>query len=111
MSSTWTSRPSTWCTSAPSSARSIRTRAPRYGRRLPELVRPGGVLAGYFELGERRGGPPYEITREDLDALLTPAFALETDQPSDRADAGVRERAVDGLATPRLKDAGRTAGV
>ena len=55
---------------------------PTYGRRLPELVRPGGVLAGYFELGDRRGGPPYEITRDDLDGLLTPAFELEIDQPS-----------------------------
>ncbi len=53
-----------------------------YGRRMPELVAPGGVLAGYFDIGERRGGPPYEITREDLDALLAPAFTLETDEPS-----------------------------
>jgi Thiopurine S-methyltransferase (TPMT) len=55
---------------------------PTYGRRLPDLVRPGGALAGYFEVGDARGGPPYEITRDDLDGLLTPAFELETDRPS-----------------------------
>jgi hypothetical protein len=53
-----------------------------YSRRLPGLVRPGGTLTGYFEIGERRGGPPYEITRDDLHALLEPAFELETDRPS-----------------------------
>ena len=53
-----------------------------YGRRMPELVRPGGLLVGYFEIGEARGGPPYEITRDDLEALLAPAFVLETDRPS-----------------------------
>ncbi len=58
-----------------------RTRA-TYGRRIAELVRPGGLLAGYFEIGEKRGGPPYEIVRSELDALLDPAFALETDLPA-----------------------------
>ncbi len=53
-----------------------------YRLRMPDLVRPGGMLAGYFEIGDRRGGPPYEITRDDLDALLRPAFELETDEPS-----------------------------
>lgn len=53
-----------------------------YGRRMPELVRAGGALVGYFEVGKRRGGPPYEIAREDLHALLAPAFTLETDRPS-----------------------------
>jgi hypothetical protein len=58
-----------------------RTR-PAYGRRMAELVRPGGLLVGYFEVGEGRGGPPYEIVRAELDALLVPAFELETDRPS-----------------------------
>ena len=58
-----------------------RTR-PTYGRRLPELVRPGGRLVGYFDVGEGRGGPPYEIVRSNLDALLGPAFQLELDEPS-----------------------------
>lgn len=60
-----------------------RTRS-AYGPRMAELVRPGGRLVGYFEVGERRGGPPYEIEQADLDALLGPAFELETDMPSRR---------------------------
>ncbi len=59
-----------------------RTR-PSYGRRLPELVRHGGLLVGYFQVGEGRGGPPYDIVRADLEALLQPAFELETDRPSE----------------------------
>jgi thiopurine S-methyltransferase len=58
-----------------------RTR-PTYGRRMPELVRPGGLLVGYFEVGDKRGGPPYDIVRDDLDALLQPAFSLEIDRVS-----------------------------
>jgi thiopurine S-methyltransferase len=58
-----------------------RTR-PTYGRRMAELVRPAGRMLGYFEIGEGRGGPPYDIVRAELEALLEPAFTLETDQPS-----------------------------
>ena len=47
-----------------------------WGERMAELVRAGGVLAGffYFDAGER--GPPFPLhTPAELDALLSPAFA------------------------------------
>ena len=59
-----------------------RTRA-TYGRRMPELVRPGGLLVGYFQVGDKRGGPPYDILPDDLEALLEPAFSLEIDRAAE----------------------------
>lgn len=47
-----------------------------WARRVAGLLPPGGLLAGYFYFGEQPKGPPYGIRREQLDALLTPAFAL-----------------------------------
>lgn len=46
-----------------------------WSRRMGELVAPGGELAGffYFDAGDR--GPPFPLhSRDELDALLAPAF-------------------------------------
>jgi SAM-dependent methyltransferase len=46
-----------------------------WGRRVAQLVRPGGVLAGYFffDAGER--GPPFPLhSQDELAALLAPSF-------------------------------------
>jgi SAM-dependent methyltransferase len=51
-----------------------------WGERMAELVRAGGVLAGffYFDAGER--GPPFALhAQAELDALLTPAFVRAED--------------------------------
>lgn len=48
---------------------------PAWGRRVAELVEPGGQLVGYFffDAGER--GPPFPLHgQSELDALLAPAF-------------------------------------
>ena len=53
-----------------------------WGRRMAELVVPGGLLAGffYFDLGER--GPPFPLhDAAELEALLVPAFERILDLP------------------------------
>ena len=64
---------------------------PDWGRRMAQLVRPGGLLAGffYFDAGER--GPPFPMHgQEELDALLAPAFERTDDQPVDDSIAVFR---------------------
>lgn len=46
----------------------------RYAARIAELVRPGGVLAGFFFLGATDRGPPFAIEPVALDGLLDGAF-------------------------------------
>ena len=64
---------------------------PDWARRMAQLVRPGGLLAGffYFDAGER--GPPFPMHgQEELDALLIPAFERIEDQPVDDSIAVFR---------------------
>lgn len=53
---------------------------PAWGARVATLVRPGGLLEGYFFLADTPRGPPFGILPEALYALLGPAFALEADE-------------------------------
>jgi SAM-dependent methyltransferase len=53
-----------------------------WGRRMAELVAPGGVLAGFFffDAGER--GPPFPLhSQRELDELLRGAFERIEDAP------------------------------
>ncbi|HUI98894.1 MAG TPA: methyltransferase domain-containing protein [Usitatibacter sp.] len=55
---------------------------PDWARRVAELVKPGGLLAGffYFDAGDR--GPPFALhSQEELDALLAPSFDRIEDSP------------------------------
>jgi SAM-dependent methyltransferase len=52
----------------------------RWARRIAELVRAGGLLAGFFYYGDGERGPPFGITARELHALLDPAFALLEDE-------------------------------
>lgn len=52
-----------------------------WGKRVAELLPPGGLLAGYFFVCEQVKGPPFGILPEQLDALLLPNFECLTDQP------------------------------
>lgn len=45
-----------------------------WGRRVAELLPPGGLLAGYFFICDQVKGPPFGIQPEQLAALLQPAF-------------------------------------
>lgn len=53
---------------------------PAYGKRMADLLLPGGRLAGYFFFQENPVGPPFGITPAQLDELLTPWFVREDDQ-------------------------------
>jgi SAM-dependent methyltransferase len=54
---------------------------PAWGRRVAELVRPGGELAGFFYVDDNERGPPFGISREGMEGLLSSAFLLEEEQP------------------------------
>ncbi|KND57144.1 SAM-dependent methyltransferase [Candidatus Burkholderia verschuerenii] len=57
-----------------------RNRWPDYAARMAHLLRPGALLAGFFFIGATPKGPPFGIDRTELDALLTPYFALIDDR-------------------------------
>jgi len=53
-----------------------------WGRRVAQLVAPGGVLAGFFFFGDGEHGPPYPLHGTgELAALLDPAFERVEDAP------------------------------
>lgn len=51
-----------------------------WGRRVAELLRPGGELAGFFYIDDNERGPPFGISRDGLKELLGEAFELTEDQ-------------------------------
>ncbi|HYJ17646.1 MAG TPA: methyltransferase [Burkholderiales bacterium] len=58
-----------------------------YARRCAELLKPGGVIAGFFFFAESPKGPPFGTSQDELDALLGLAFARIEDSPvSDSID-------------------------
>jgi SAM-dependent methyltransferase len=59
-----------------------RRRWREWGRRVAELVEPGGVLAGFFFFGEGERGPPFPLHAPyELSELLEPAFERIDDEP------------------------------
>jgi SAM-dependent methyltransferase len=52
---------------------------PDWARRVSELVRPGGELAGFFYLDDNERGPPFGTSREELARLRGAAFELVED--------------------------------
>lgn len=53
-----------------------------WARRVGELVRPAGTLAGFFFFDAGDRGPPFPLnSQEELDALLAPAFERIADEP------------------------------
>ncbi|HYJ20159.1 MAG TPA: hypothetical protein VEW72_13395, partial [Burkholderiales bacterium] len=46
-----------------------------------ELLKPGGVIAGFFFFAESPKGPPFGTSQVELDALLGFAFARIEDSP------------------------------
>jgi SAM-dependent methyltransferase len=49
---------------------------PQIAARYAALLPPGALLAGFFFFGSTPKGPPFGITRAELEELLTPHFAL-----------------------------------
>jgi SAM-dependent methyltransferase len=54
---------------------------PDWARRMAELVRPGGELAGFFYLDDNPRGPPFGTSRAELKRLLEPSFQNTADEP------------------------------
>lgn len=60
-----------------------RQRWPAYAPRMAELLRPEGLLAGYFFIDEAAlKGPPFGISAALLENFCRPWFELIEDQPS-----------------------------
>ena len=57
-----------------------RSRWPQWSARIPKLVRPRGLLAGFFFFDDNERGPPFGIALAALRALLEPAFTLVEDE-------------------------------
>lgn len=54
---------------------------PAVAARWAQLLAPGGLLAGFFFFDEAPKGPPFGISRAQLEQLLTPHFECIDDQP------------------------------
>lgn len=54
---------------------------PAVAARWAELLAPGGLLAGFFYFDDAPKGPPFGISRPQLEHLLTPHFECIDDQP------------------------------
>nr|WP_242538586.1 methyltransferase domain-containing protein [Trinickia acidisoli] len=52
-----------------------------YASQMASLLAPGGLLAGFFFFDDMPKGPPFGISRGELDALLGPSFELVEDEP------------------------------
>lgn len=53
---------------------------PDYCARVSELLRPGGLLIGFFFYDTSESGPPFGLGPGELDDLLKGKFALETEE-------------------------------
>jgi SAM-dependent methyltransferase len=64
-----------------------------YARAMAEILPPGGHLVGLFFLtpwdpGEKEEGPPFAVSREEVEALFAPRFELRKDRVPERAYPG-----------------------
>lgn len=58
-----------------------RTLWPAVAARYAALLPPGGLLAGFFYLGDTLKGPPFGAAPGEIEALLEPYFVREADEP------------------------------
>ena len=54
---------------------------PAYAGRMAELLKPGGLLCGFFFFGPEEEPPPYPISLMELGRLLGTAFEKKIDAP------------------------------
>ena len=54
---------------------------PDWARRVAELVRPGGELAGFFYLDDNERGPPFGVAPHALRGMLQHEFDLTEEKP------------------------------
>ena len=55
---------------------------PGYGRRMNDLLQPGGRLVGFFFFSDDPKGPPFGSSPTALETLLSPWFVREDDRPA-----------------------------
>ena len=65
---------------------------PDWAAKMARLVRPEGVLAGYFFFDDNLKGPPFGTSKEELLGLLSPYFTLDTHAPAQGSLPGFLER-------------------
>lgn len=53
---------------------------PQWAGRMAELVRPAGLIAGFFFFDDNPRGPPFGASKEELDLLLGAHFARIEDR-------------------------------
>jgi SAM-dependent methyltransferase len=53
---------------------------PEVAERWAALLPPGGFLAGFFYFDDAPKGPPFGISRQELDRLLAPQFECVADE-------------------------------
>lgn len=52
----------------------------RYAERSARLLKPGGVIAGYFFFADSPKGPPFGTSATELEALIGPCFTRTDEQ-------------------------------
>jgi SAM-dependent methyltransferase len=52
-----------------------------YAHRVAQLLRPGGILAGFFFYGEESDPPPYPLTEQAASKILGASFDLLKSEP------------------------------
>jgi len=57
-----------------------RRRWPEWGRRISEVVQPGGRLAGFFYLNDNERGPPFGTSLAQLEELRGENFDLAEEE-------------------------------
>lgn len=55
---------------------------PQYPDRCAQLLKPGGMIAGFFFFAETPRGPPFGTTPAALQALMQPRFERIADEPA-----------------------------
>jgi len=58
-----------------------RARWQDWARRMADLLKPGGRLAGFYYIDDNERGPPFGIGLRELDLLLSEDFSIEQDTP------------------------------
>lgn len=56
---------------------------PQVAARWAQLLAPGGMVSGFFFFDNNPKGPPFGISRDELDALMAPYFTCVTDEAVD----------------------------
>ena len=83
-------------------------RREEYARLVHALLRPGGILLGcFFPLREGTDGPPFPVSRPEIERVLAPWFdVLEAGPPAESVE---QRRGLEWLVRARRRDPGEAA--